>query len=91
MPVRIYYVFDGWYENPDFSGEKVEKVIKDCTLYAKWIEEVPVSSIAITNKVDKMDRYVSYQLTWELNPTDAAIKSVEFTSSNTNVAIVSAT
>ena len=89
VPVRIYYVFDGWYENPDFSGEKVEKVIKDCTLYAKWIEEVPVSSIAITNKVDKMDRYVSYQLTWELNPNDAAIKSVEFTSSNTSIAIVS--
>ena len=88
-PVRIYYVFDGWYLSPDFSGEKVETLVKDCTVYAKWIEEVPVESITITNKVSALNRYDVYQLTWDINPSDAAIKSVLFTSSNNDVLAVS--
>ena len=87
-PKRIYYVFDGWYLNEDYSGEKVEVTDKNITVYAKWIEEVPVSSIAITNKVTELNRFEEYQLKWELNPTNAAIKSVEFTSSDENVATV---
>ena len=35
-PKRIYYVFDGWYLNKDYSGEKVEVTDKNITVYAKW-------------------------------------------------------
>ena len=39
-PFREYYIFDGWYQNADFSGEPVTKIAKgskgDITLYAKW-------------------------------------------------------
>lgn len=35
------YVFDGWYENTEFSGEKIVSVdcnrVGDITLYSKWI------------------------------------------------------
>ncbi len=35
---REGYSFEGWYENADFSGEPVQKVVaeKDKTFYAKW-------------------------------------------------------
>lgn len=88
QPVRIYYIFDGWYDNPDFTGNAVTSVNSSITLYAKWVEEVPVESISIINKIDKLDRFEEYQLEWTLNPSNAAIKSVEFTSSNENIATV---
>lgn len=39
-PVRDGYVFEGWYSNPECTGEKVtaiaETVAQDTELYAKW-------------------------------------------------------
>ena len=39
-PTREGYVFAGWYDNPEFSGEAVERIVRgtsgDITLYAKW-------------------------------------------------------
>lgn len=34
------YIFDGWYTNPEYSGERVEsiKIIDNIKLYAKWVE-----------------------------------------------------
>ena len=90
-PVRIYYVFEGWYDNPEFTGDPITSVKLDTTLYAKWSEETPVENIEITNKVDKLDRFQEYQLTWSLYPDNAAIKSVEFISSNEQIATVSQT
>lgn len=87
-PKRIYYVFDGWYNNPDFTGEKITHTTENIEVYAKWIEETPVESISITNKVSTMDRFEQHQLTWQINPENAAIKSVEFTSSDESVATV---
>ena len=87
-PIRIYYVFDGWYDNPEFTGSPVTEITKDVTLYAKWVEEIPVDSISITNKTDAIDRFGTYQLTWVLNPNNAAIKAVEFESNNPEVATV---
>lgn len=88
-PVRIYYVFDGWFDNPEFNGEKITSLNKTITLYAKWIEEVPVESITMTNKKSEFDRFEKYQLEWSLNPSNAAIKRVAFTSSNPEIATVS--
>lgn len=88
-PVKIYYIFDGWYDNPEYIGSPVTSVNASITLYAKWVEETPVESISITNKIDKLDRFEEYQLEWAINPSNAAIKNVEFTSSNDNIATVS--
>ena len=82
VPVRLYYVFQGWYLNEDFSGSPITVAPGSCTVYAKWIEEVAVDSVTITNKVTGLNRFEDYQLTWTINPNNAAIKSVEFNSSN---------
>lgn len=40
-PTKIGYVFDGWYDNPEFTGEKYTAYglgkTGDVNLYAKWI------------------------------------------------------
>ena len=42
--VKEGYVFDGWYDNEDLSGEKVTSIDSqnpsDITLYAKWVESI---------------------------------------------------
>ena len=43
-PVRPNYVFDGWYDNPEFTGNRIDYVDStimsgNVTLYAKWIFE----------------------------------------------------
>lgn len=41
--LRDGYVFDGWYDNPEFKGDKITSILtnknKKITLYAKWIEK----------------------------------------------------
>ena len=43
-PTREGYVFDGWYSNPECTGEVVTKiaadVVADTELYAKWVPGV---------------------------------------------------
>ena len=90
-PNKLYYVFKGWYDNPEFNGTPVTEITKDVTLYAKWEEEVPVQSISITNKITELDRHQTYQLEWSLTPDNAAIKSVEFSSSDVSIATISDT
>lgn len=85
------YKFVGWYTNPEFTGEAVTKVNHDndgLKLYAKFIEATPVTSITIDNKVTEMKRFETLQLTWTINPSDANIKTVGFTSSNPEVATI---
>lgn len=85
------YKFVGWYTNPEFTGEAVTKVNHDndgLKLYAKFIEATPVTSIVIDNKVAEMKRFETLQLTWTINPADANIKTVGFTSSNPEVATI---
>ena len=36
------YIFDGWYDNPEFTGEKITTITdtsKKVILYAKWVED----------------------------------------------------
>lgn len=50
-PTREGYVFDGWYNEYDFSGERITYIRadmkEDIMLYAKWIQKVesPVADI----------------------------------------------
>ncbi len=55
VPVRDGYVFDGWYANPECTGEAVTKieasVATDTTLYAKWEKRTDLE--LTVNYVDK--------------------------------------
>ena len=56
------YIFDGWYDNPDFTGEKITTITdtsKKVILYAKWVEDT-----ALKDKDDAamVDVYI-YNLT----------------------------
>ena len=87
-PIRQFYTFGGWYKSSDFSGSAVTTVSSKSTLYAKWVELTPVESVTITNKVDELKNKGTYQLEWTLNPTNAAVTTVSFKSSDTSVATV---
>lgn len=54
-PYRIGYIFEGWYDNAEFSGEPLTKIVKGTTdkvsLYAKW-EKAPIGEIFTENGVD---------------------------------------
>ena len=84
--------FLGWYDNKDFSGEPITKISSNESgnkiFYGKWEEEVNVQSIEI-NKINELLLYSTHQLKWTLTPNDVTDSSVEFSSSNKNVATVS--
>lgn len=44
-PFREGFTFDGWYDNTEFTGDKIISIAAgaegDKTLYAKWIEYIP--------------------------------------------------
>ena len=52
IPSRIGYTFDGWYENPDFTGNPVADVPTDSTgeltFYAKWTANTYTISADVT-------------------------------------------
>jgi N-acetylmuramoyl-L-alanine amidase CwlA len=77
--------FLGWY---DKNGEKIEKITpnmdEDLVLTAKWTDPILATSFEL-NKVDKLLKYDSFKLTWNLIPEDATFKEVRFISSNDGV------
>lgn len=90
-PVKPYYLFDGWYKEADFSGEKVTGEVsfkRDTTLYAKWVEESSVESVSINNKVEEMVYDSSLQLEWVVLPNDASNPNVDFLSSDEGVVTI---
>lgn len=91
IPVKPYYVFDGWYKTEDFSDERIESPAqfkKDTTLYAKWVEENPVESITINNKVSEMLYDSSLQLKWTVLPENAGNPNVDFKSSDESIVTI---
>lgn len=87
-PVKPYYLFDGWYKEADFSGEKVSTPAtfkRDTILYAKWIEEGPVESVKVNNKVEEMIYDSTLQLDWTVLPLDASNPNVDFVSSDESI------
>ena len=82
------YRFAGWFTNAECTGEPVTTVSDTATLYAKYVEATPVESVTITNKITEIKRYETYQLQWQVLPTNANIQAVKFESSDTRVATV---
>ena len=84
-PVRDGYTFKGW-ENK--HGEIVTKATCNGNLKAVWDENTPVEKVEITNKVEEISLYETYQLEWALTPADAGDKRVKFSSSDETIATV---
>ena len=84
-PVREYHKFIGWI---DMDGNIVTIPTKNMTLKAVWEEGTKVEKIKITNKINELEVNSTYQLTWEITPSDAVNKNVKFESSNSSIASV---
>ena len=84
-PVREGYTFKGW-ENK--HGDIITKCTCNGNLKAVWDENTPVEKVEITNKVEEVALYETYQLTWALNPAEAGDKRVKFSSSDETIATV---
>ena len=88
---REGYVFDGWYENENFTGEKVSQIgpeqTEDVILYAKWIRneviEITLNKTQITIEEDQTENLIA-----TITPENATNKEVVWTSSDENVATV---
>ena len=82
--------FLGWY---DQNGNKVEKITAtttgDFVLTAKWSEAIPVETFEVTNKVNRLLKLSTHQLTWNIGPSNATFKKLTFASSNESVLRVS--
>ena len=95
VPVRYGYTFDGWATSAGGSvvyaaGDAVSSVSADMDLYAKW-SVTPVTEINLSKS--SLDKYVgdpSVTLSVLSVLPDGASTSVNWSSSNTSVATVSA-
>ena len=85
--------FLGWYDNENFDGQPITKIDStdsgNKTFFAKWEEEIKVEKIEI-NKINELLLFSTYQLEWTLTPSKVTDATVEFESTNKNVATVSA-
>ena len=68
-PTKTGYVFEGWYENPQFTGNKVEKITKGTTgnkhFYAKWSLESYTIIYDLYGGVQAEDVITSYTIETE--------------------------
>lgn len=77
--------FLGWYDNEGNKVETTKGLTKKITLTARWSASTPVEKFEVTNKISKLLRLTSHQLTWEFTPENATNKKVKFVSSNPDV------
>lgn len=95
-PVKEGCTFEGWYQNPDFDGNKTTYIGTEDTgnvkLYAKWSENgndtIEVTGITLDFTKLELKEGESKNLKATVEPEDATNKDVEFTSTDTTVATV---
>ena len=91
-PIKPGFVFGGWYDNADFTGEPMVALPAGSTgnkiLYAKWGDAVLPTEITISNPVSELEGYDEYQLNVNIAPNEAFDKIMIFESSNENVATI---
>ena len=77
--------FLGWV---DENGNKVTHItpntVGNLVLTATWSISTPVEKVEVS-KIDKIERFDSYKLTWIITPSDATNKKVTLSSSDTSV------
>ncbi len=99
-PTRAGYIFDGYYSSIDGKGTKYYNadMTSDCywyidteksTIYANWIV-IPVTDITISDVILSLWADETKSLTATATPSTANNTAVEWSSSDNNVATVSA-
>ena len=58
-PIKENYSFDGWYSNEALTGEKVNSISADATVYAKWLAEGEVVVVNLHNGNDVVTKKYS--------------------------------
>ncbi len=91
-PTRSGYEFKGWATssngNVEYSAGAAYAENANVTLYAVW-EAIPVTSITLNQTTATLKKGETLTLTATVAPSDAANKSVTWSSGNTSVATVS--
>lgn len=81
--------FLGWF---DQNGNLVDKITPDMEgdlkLTAKWSETIPATSLKITNEISKIKLFTTYQLEWEILPSDSTQIKLSFESSDKSICSV---
>ncbi len=92
-PTRSGYAFDGWYTAAN-GGTKITdttKVTANTTVYAHWTKNAETKAVVKDIKIEH-NATVNYKSTYMLSPEitadDGAMYTVEYSSSNTNIATV---
>jgi len=89
VPGYLGYKFLGWYDADGKLYDDVSDITGDVTLYAKWEELNPVTSIKVDAICDEMETNETFQIIASVLPEDAYFKQIFFTSSNTDILTVS--
>ena len=92
-PTRSGYTFDGWYTSAN-GGTKITdstKITANTTVYAHWTKNAETKAVVKDVKIEH-NATVNYKSTYMLSPEitadNGAKYTVEYSSSNTNVATV---
>ena len=91
-PTKDGYTFGGWYETADFSGEKLEDVLRfeDLTFYAKWYDEtttIEVTSSDVVSKISELsDGVYIVKVTGVID--SAAIENIKTAMKNNQNALI---
>ena len=91
--IKSGFNFIGWYDNPEYEGEKILEIktntTKDIILYAKWEEKELtspldfVSDIVTSNTIDDLPAfYESSELIW--SSSDPSLYTIENNTGHTN-------
>ncbi|MGM9830999.1 MAG: Ig domain-containing protein [Paludibacteraceae bacterium] len=91
VPTREGYVFAGWYNNAEFTGEAITTVDATTkgTLYAKWeVEAIPATAIEMSEIGLNLTVGETFTLTVTVTPEDASLEGLTWTSSDETLATV---
>ena len=91
VPTREGYVFAGWYNNAEFTGEAITTVDATTkgTLYAKWeVEAIPATAIEMSEIGLNMTVGETFTLTVTVTPENASLEGLTWTSSDETLATV---
>lgn len=98
-PVLNGYTFGGWYQDSSMTVSwnfEANQIAADTTIYAKWKKDV-IPSLVKVNKITLNKKFVnlavkdSVKISAIVLPANAQNKAVEWTSSNSKVAVVDST
>ncbi len=76
-PTKLNSLFEGWYENSDFSGSQVNQIsasdIGNKTYYAKWysVPTITISSSQISNSSVQAASNQQASVTWNIKATSS--------------------